>query len=59
MKYKIRAEISMYKDFDVETDDPMKAMEMVGEQLAGKGIRELGLSQPKVSYHFLEGFTVS
>ena len=49
----------MYKDFDVEADDPVKAMEMVEEQLVGKGIRELGLSQPKVSYHFLEGFTVS
>lgn len=39
--------------------DIMKVMEMVGEQLAGKGIRELGLSQPKICYNFLEGFTVS
>ena len=37
----------------------MKYKIRVGEQMAGKGIRELGLSQPKVSYHFLEGFTVS
>ena len=55
MKLKIRAEISMYKDFEVEAEDPVEAMKIIEEQLAGKDIRELGLSQPKVCYHLLDG----
>jgi len=59
MKYKIRAEISMYKDFEIEADDPIVAMNMVREQLEGKKIRQSELSTPKLVYNFLEGFTVN
>lgn len=59
MKYKIRAEISMYKDFEIEANDPFVAMDMVKEQLEGKKIRQKEFSSPKLVYNFLEGFTVS